>query len=154
MNVAKRLLTSKINRILYTVDALNGLNAVQKKNQQKNIFDILVAYWRIKQILRWWLCMFKQMLQNYAEHKLGDAIARGDAAAVQACLNRGARKVDYLLMQPADFGAGNHRVPAGKFDDPVKLAKAVGFKEGLRLLAAAGFVDREVGPTQSRQTPQ
>ena len=92
------------------------------------------------------LCMFKQMLQNYAENKLGDAIARGDAAAVQACLSRGARKINYLLMQPADFGPGSQRVPAGKFDDPVKLAKAVGFQEGLRLLTAAGFVDRDAAP--------
>lgn len=78
--------------------------------------------------------MFKQMLKSYAENKMGPAIANYDLNALQHCLNRGARQIDYMLMQKADFGNGSTKIPAGKFTDPIKLAEHVGFHDGVKLM--------------------
>ena len=78
--------------------------------------------------------MMKPLLKKYAEYRLPQAIVNYDLAKVQECLDRGARHIDYLLMQNADFGNGSQQIPAGKFSDPVELAKKVGFTEGVNLI--------------------
>ena len=82
--------------------------------------------------------MFKSMLVKYAEHNLAKSIVNYDLPGVHAALDRGARKIDFLLMQQADFGNGSAQIPAGKFHDPVKLAQHVGFKQALPLFEQYG----------------
>lgn len=84
--------------------------------------------------------MFKNLLNARNERKFGEAIAARDLSGMQSLLDKGVRRVDFMLMQPADFGTGQTKIPAGKFNDPVKLAREVGLpSEGMRLLASYGL---------------
>ena len=79
-----------------------------------------------------------------AERKLGEAINNHDVEDMRKHLERGARQVDFMQMQQADFGQGNVMIPACKFSDPIQLAKRVGLQpEGMNLLAQYGLKDPE-----------
>lgn len=93
--------------------------------------------------------MFGKLLQARNERKLGEAIAAHDLGKMQAFLEKGVRKVDYLMMRPGDFGDGSTMVPAGMFVDPVSLARKVSMPpEGMALLARYGLSDQ--APTPAR----
>ena len=94
--------------------------------------------------------MMKSLLKGYAEYRLPQAIVNYDLAKVQECLDRGARRIDYLLMQNADFGNGSQQVPAGKFHDPIELARKVGFTDGVNLIERYTKNNRSVGPSAPR----
>lgn len=80
-----------------------------------------------------------QFRQWRAEKKLGPAIERHDLATVRDCLAQGAREIDFILYRDGD--RPGERVPAGKFTDPVALAKYVGMRDdGLRLFAEHGML--------------
>lgn len=93
--------------------------------------------------------MFGNLIQNRNERKLGEAIAAHDLGKMQGLLEKGVRKVNYLLMQPGDFGDGSTMIPAGKFEDPVSLARKVGMQqEGMALLARYGLSDQAPAPSR------
>ena len=95
--------------------------------------------------------MLGQLLQSRNERKLGEAIAAHDLGKMEALLGKGIRRVNYLLMRPGDFGDGSVQVPAGKFEDPVSLARQVGLRQdGLALLARYGVGEPQPVPASVR----
>lgn len=88
------------------------------------------------------MTIISDWITKRAERKLGEAISNHDVDDMKKHLERGARKVDFMLMQSSDFGQGNVQVPAGKFNDPISLAKTVGLRaDGMAMLAQYGIVD-------------
>lgn len=82
--------------------------------------------------------MLQALLKSRAEKKLPEAIVAGDTAKIKHYLDRGARKIDYLLWRDGDFPGD--RVPMCKFSDPVKLATYIGSNAAvMKTLADAGL---------------
>lgn len=79
-----------------------------------------------------------------AEKKLGEAIANRDLDQIRQYLDQGARQIDYILMRDGD--RPGERIPAGKFTDPVALAKYVGIKDNdLRMFEQHGLMPKVAG---------
>lgn len=84
--------------------------------------------------------MFKSLFKSHAERAFAEAIANHDLPAMRRRLESGVRQIDYLLMRDGD--RPGERVPACKFNDPLKLAQYVGMpRPGIELLAQYGLAD-------------
>lgn len=76
-----------------------------------------------------------------------EALQRMDEA-----LKSGARQIDYLMWRDGD--RPKERVPAGKFSDPVTLARAIGLPpRGMAVLQQHGLIaaDEPLGPKTPRR---
>jgi hypothetical protein len=83
-----------------------------------------------------------QFLGGASSKRLGTAIENHDMETMRKCLESGVRTIDHMVYRDGDHHG--EKYPAGRFDEPMKLARYVGMRpDGMRLLADYGLADAE-----------